>query len=74
VSGSEQLTEEQRRLEDIMLGIRLAEGLPPHLAPRDHRTERLLNDGLVTYQADRLILTLDGRLLADQVISVLASD
>jgi oxygen-independent coproporphyrinogen-3 oxidase len=74
VSGSEQLTEEQRRLEDIMLGIRLAEGLPTHLAPRDHRTERLLNDGLVTYQADRLILTLDGRLLADQVISVLASD
>ncbi|KLR61845.1 putative oxygen-independent coproporphyrinogen III oxidase [Actinobacteria bacterium IMCC26207] len=74
ISGSERLTAEQRHLEDLMLGIRLAEGLPPHLAPRDHRTERLLNDGLATYQADRLVLTLNGRLLADQVISVLASD
>jgi hypothetical protein len=57
-----------------MLGIRLAEGLPADLAPRDHRTERLLNDGLASYQGDRLVLSLNGRLLADQVISVLASD
>ncbi len=74
VSGSERLTTEQRHLEDLMLGIRLAEGLPADVAPRDHRTERLLNDGLASYDGDRLVLTLNGRLLADQVISVLASD
>ena len=74
VSGSERLTAEQQRLEDLMLGIRLAEGLPADLAPRDHRTERLLNDGLASYRDDRLVLSLNGRLLADQVISVLASD
>ena len=74
MSGSERLTAEQQRLEDLMLGIRLAEGLPEDLAPRDHRTERLLNDGLASYRGDRLVLSLNGRLLADQVISVLASD
>lgn len=80
VSGSERLNAEQRGLEDLMLGIRLAEGLTAEaigaaeLVGQDHRTEQLIEGGLATYVADRLVLTLRGRLVADQVIYSLACD
>ena len=63
----ESLTPEQRRMERIMLGMRLAEGLP--VAGLDPGVvDGLCTDGLVAAVRDRIVLTDDGRLLADAVV------
>jgi oxygen-independent coproporphyrinogen-3 oxidase len=50
-----------------MLGVRLAEGLP--VTDLDRATvEGLCAEGLTTLVAERLVLTDDGRLLADAVV------
>jgi oxygen-independent coproporphyrinogen-3 oxidase len=65
--GREVLTPDQRRMERIMLGVRLAEGLP--VTDLDRATvEGLCAEGLTTLVAERLVLTDDGRLLADAVV------
>lgn len=71
--GRETLTDEQRHVERIMLGLRLAEGLPAEaLSPaalrrsREQAAEGLLEP--VPLDDGRLILTDRGRLLADAVI------
>ncbi|MEV6525909.1 radical SAM family heme chaperone HemW [Longispora sp. NPDC051575] len=68
--GRELLTAEERRIEEIMLRLRLAEGLP--LALLDGAglaaAHRAVADGLLTLVEDRAVLTLRGRLLADAVI------
>jgi oxygen-independent coproporphyrinogen-3 oxidase len=62
-----------RRMEEIMLRARLADGLPLTLldgAASGH-PERMVDDGLLdqsAHAAGRLVLTLQGRLLADAVI------
>ncbi|HEU4423195.1 MAG TPA: coproporphyrinogen III oxidase, partial [Pilimelia sp.] len=63
----------ERHVEDVMLRLRLADGLP--LASLDGTglagTRRALADGLLApepYAAGRAVLTLRGRLLADAVI------
>ncbi|MDQ5973919.1 MAG: hypothetical protein QG661_1128 [Actinomycetota bacterium] len=71
--GREVLTEGQRRVESVMLGLRLAEGLPvTALSPgASARVEENVARGLLdpTALADgRLALTPAGRLLADAVI------
>lgn len=77
VDDYEVLTKEQRRSEDIMLGIRLANGLdlyagnPADPARRRAAAEQLAGDGLLEREAldvGRMVLTLRGRLLADVVI------
>jgi putative oxygen-independent coproporphyrinogen III oxidase len=61
----ERLDEAQRHTEDVMLGLRLADGLPAaSVGPLDE----LVADGLVERREDRAVLTLRGRLLADAVI------
>jgi putative oxygen-independent coproporphyrinogen III oxidase len=64
------LTDEDRRVEDIMLRVRLREGIP--LARVDAAgARRALDDGLLDVEAygqGKLVLTLRGRLLADAVI------
>ncbi|BCJ51570.1 coproporphyrinogen III oxidase [Actinoplanes sp. NBRC 14428] len=66
----ELLTAEDRRVEEVMLRLRLDDGLPLELAdPRGAR--QALADGLlepVPYAEGRAVLTLRGRLLADAVI------
>lgn len=70
------LDEEQRYAEDVMLRIRLAEGLPlTRLRPEGRdAVDRLVADGLVVVTASddpgdsRLVLTRRGRLLADTVL------
>ena len=63
----------ERRMEEIMLRTRLAEGLPLSLltpAALD-QTERLVADALIdqsAYAAGKVVLTRQGRLLADAVI------
>ncbi len=70
--GREVLTAEQRRLEEIMLRLRLAEGLPlAVLAPAGkNAAARAVAEGLLVEQAfgaGRAVLSLRGRLLADAV-------
>jgi putative oxygen-independent coproporphyrinogen III oxidase len=66
----ELLTGDDRRVEDIMLRVRLADGIP--LSHVDDRgAKQALEDGLLVpeaYANGQLILNLRGRLLADAVI------
>ena len=66
----ERLTDEDRRVEDIMLRVRLRDGIP--LTRVDQvGAKQALEDGLLdpdAYRSGNLILTLRGRLLADAVI------
>jgi oxygen-independent coproporphyrinogen-3 oxidase len=67
----EVLSEPERRLERVMLLIRLAEGCPLDiLGPAGRKNaESAVADGLASYSGagDRLVLTPRGRLLADAV-------
>jgi len=72
--GRELLTDEDRAVERVMLGVRLAEGLPMDAVPPAGRAAvgPLLARGLVTQQPPgRLVLTRRGRLLADAVVRAL---
>ncbi|GAA2528663.1 radical SAM family heme chaperone HemW [Pilimelia columellifera] len=76
--GRELLTAEDQLTEDVMLRLRLAEGLPlAALPPAAHEAAaRALADGLLAadaYAAGRAALTLRGRLLADGVVRDLLS-
>ncbi len=71
--GREVLADEDRRVERILLELRLAEGCPLDLLTADGRAaaDRALADGLLEpapYAAGRAALTLRGRLLADGVV------
>ena len=59
-----------QRVERILLEIRLVEGLPVTAldAPGRSQVARLVSDGLVELVAERLVLTLRGRLLADAIV------
>ncbi|MEV8508053.1 radical SAM family heme chaperone HemW [Actinoplanes sp. NPDC051475] len=68
--GRELLSAEDRRIEEVMLRLRLADGLPLTLA-RPEGARQALADGLLdpaAYAEDRAALTLRGRLLADLLI------
>ncbi len=72
-AGREVLADEDRRVERILLELRLREGCPLELlrpeglaASRRARDEGLLEEG--AYAAGRAVLTLRGRLLADAVV------
>jgi putative oxygen-independent coproporphyrinogen III oxidase len=69
----EVLGADERRLEEIMLRLRLAEGLPLDRLDRSGRAaaRRAREDGLLDapgYDSGRAVLTLRGRLLADAVV------
>ena len=73
VAGFEQLTAQQRHTEDVLLRIRLRQGLPLDLLD-DAERERAavaVEDGLLTPDGERLVLTDRGRLLADGVVRIL---
>jgi putative oxygen-independent coproporphyrinogen III oxidase len=72
-AGREVLTAAQRREEDVMLRLRLAEGLPLSTLDDAGREagRRALDDGLLDrggYSSGLAVLTLRGRLLADAVV------
>ncbi|MET7934036.1 radical SAM family heme chaperone HemW [Streptomyces sp. NPDC005322] len=72
-AGREVLADEERRVERILLELRLAEGCPlALLRPAGARAAaRALGDGLLEpepYGQGRAVLTLRGRLLADAVV------
>jgi oxygen-independent coproporphyrinogen-3 oxidase len=69
-AGRERLTDEDRRVERVLLEVRLREGLPLELLRPAGRTAaaRHAADGLLELSAERAVLTLRGRLLADAVV------
>ncbi|MCU1591448.1 MAG: hemN [Frankiales bacterium] len=69
-AGRELLTDEDRRVERILLEVRLRAGVPlVLLTPRGLEAARRYDgDGLLTIDADRATLTTKGRLLADAVV------
>ena len=74
----EVLTTAQRHVEDVMLRLRLAEGLPLHRlsAQEQDAAVRLVAQGLLdpaAHAAGDASLTLRGRLLADRVVTDLLS-
>jgi putative oxygen-independent coproporphyrinogen III oxidase len=74
--GREALAPADREVEAVLLGVRLAEGLPSEAVPAAGRASvpALAAAGLVTGAATargRVVLTRRGRLLADAVVRVL---
>lgn len=72
-AGREVLSEEDRRVERILLELRLREGVPLALLREEGlvASRRALSDGLLDagpYEQGRAVLTLRGRLLADGVV------
>jgi oxygen-independent coproporphyrinogen-3 oxidase len=72
-AGRETLDAETRRVETVLLGVRLADGLPTSALddPGRQVVAGLIADGLVDGRAavaGRVVLTLRGRLLADAVV------
>ncbi|HEY0933801.1 MAG TPA: radical SAM family heme chaperone HemW [Trebonia sp.] len=72
-AARERLTPAEQRMEEIMLRVRLAEGLPLSRLSAAARpyAERIAADSLIersAYDSGRVVLTLRGRLLADAVI------
>ena len=73
-AGRETLTPEQRHDEEVLLRVRLRDGLPIGVLDADGRTAvaGLVADGLVDGRAAvaerRVVLTRRGRLLADAVV------
>jgi putative oxygen-independent coproporphyrinogen III oxidase len=70
VADFERLDATTRHVEDVMLRLRLRDGLPVALLSERERAraQTVIDDGLVTSNADRLVLTDRGRLLADAVV------
>ena len=66
----EVLTDDDRRLERVMLELRLADGLPVTALDAHGRSQvaRLTGEGLAELHTERLVLTTRGRLLADAVV------
>lgn len=68
--GRELLTERDRHVEQVLLGIRLADGLPlTAVSPLgQQRIGDFVDRGLVRADSHRIQLTVAGRLLADAVV------
>ena len=60
-AAGETLTDDERRLEGLQLALRMREGVPADVLDADDLP------GLVDRRGDRLVLTLQGRLLANEV-------
>ncbi|MDQ4105211.1 MAG: radical SAM family heme chaperone HemW [Actinomycetota bacterium] len=76
-AGREILSPEEQYTEQVMLGLRLADGLPREILRLSGKAvaDRAVTDGLLTTTPDdRLVLTCRGRLLTDTVVrNLLAS-
>jgi len=70
VADFERLDVAARHTEDVMLRVRLRDGMPVALLNdgERHRADVVIDDGLLVRDGDRLVLTDRGRLLADAVV------
>jgi oxygen-independent coproporphyrinogen-3 oxidase len=64
-AGDERLDDEQRRIEALQLAVRTSDGVPVDALERAVSTGEI--DGLVERVGDRFVLTVAGRLLANEV-------
>jgi putative oxygen-independent coproporphyrinogen III oxidase len=73
VAGFEHLDAQSRHTEDVLLRLRLREGLPLDLLGDAERARAAVavDDGLLAPDGERLVLTDRGRLLADGVVRML---
>ncbi|WP_018599292.1 radical SAM family heme chaperone HemW [Mycobacterium sp. 155] len=73
IADFEDLDAYARHTEDVMLRLRLRDGLELALLDADERSRvpGLIDDGLITNSGERLVLTDQGRLLADGVVRTL---
>jgi putative oxygen-independent coproporphyrinogen III oxidase len=69
----EVLDAQTRRVERVMLELRLRDGLDLALVPRSN-VDAVVADGLAVISGERLVLTRRGRLLADAVVRDLLAD
>ena len=69
-AGREVLSQEDRRVEQVLLEVRLREGLPLAVLRPDGlaAAHRFAQQALLELRDDRAVLTLRGRLLADAVV------
>lgn len=72
-AGSERVDAAGRRLERLMLGIRLSEGVAPAAVDRPDQLDALVDEGLVRVAGGRIVLRRRGRLLADAVVRRLSA-
>lgn len=70
VAGVERLGDRDRHIEQVMLGVRLRDGLAIAALSESERRRAVgaAAEGLLTISDDRLVLTERGRLLADAVV------
>lgn len=70
IKDSETLTDEDRHVEKIMLGLRLSEGIDVALLHEEERrrARRQADEGMLVFDGGRVRLTDRGRLLADAII------
>jgi oxygen-independent coproporphyrinogen-3 oxidase len=74
VEDREELSEAARLEEQVLLGLRLTEGIPIRLvAGRERLVEEFVRAGLLGRQADRVFATVDGWLLLDQIVARLTT-
>jgi putative oxygen-independent coproporphyrinogen III oxidase len=73
VADLERLDASTMHTEDVMLRLRLRGGLPVAVLTQGERgrAETVIEDGLLVLEADQLVLTDRGRLLADAVVRTL---
>ena len=72
VAWTEQLTPLQRRLEEVLLGLRMAEGIPLHAtAGREMLLAAWAAEGLVARRNGRLAATPKGWLVLDRIVAQL---
>jgi putative oxygen-independent coproporphyrinogen III oxidase len=72
-AAREVLTPDEQAMEQVMLGLRLSDGLPlsalaPAVFPQAERTLRTGHLDPAAWGAGKLVLTRDGRLLADAIV------
>ena len=72
VGGEEILNDDERRLERLLLGLRMAEGVPEEWVGGAARADDFVARGLAARRAGRLALTARGMLLANELILELA--
>jgi putative oxygen-independent coproporphyrinogen III oxidase len=73
IGGAESLSDDERRLERLLLGLRMAEGVPQEwVAAGAARANDLVALGLAARRAGRIALTDRGMLLANELVLELA--
>jgi len=71
IGGEELLTDDERRIERLLLGLRMASGIPADWA-QPARLEPFVVEGLAHRRDGRFVLTDRGMLLANEVVLSLA--